>query len=549
MEPYILGLDVGGTKCAAVLAKAGRKIEILRRKVMDTRAQEGFDTVWERLIRLADSLLAQCEVQPDMLRAIGVSCGGPLDSARGVVLCPPNLPGWVNIPVTRLLEEHYGVPAFLQNDAKACALVEWTLGAGRGSRNMLFLTMGTGFGCGMIANGELLTGANDMCGEIGHIRLAEDGPVGFGKAGSIEGFCSGGGIARLMLAETENLLQSGVTPAWVQDGVPESEYSAKLLAQYAQNNEVHALALWERVGEQLGRALAILIDAFNPECIVIGSIFVRCEHLLRPAMERALEQEAIAISRSACRVIPAAAGEQLGDLAAVIAACHPCGILPCHNRMPPKAQQHVDLLLNRYPVLQPQREAICHAYELLAGSFACGGKLLICGNGGSAADAEHIVGELMKEFQIKRPLCGSIRRKAERALGKGVLNLQQALPAIALTQHSALSTAFSNDASPEYVFAQQVLGYGRRGDALLAISTSGSSQNVVAAAKLAGALGLRTIALTGPNSGALGACCEAAILCPGNSTAEIQELHLPVYHALCAMLEITFFDESTNGGV
>src|SRR5699024_3947977 len=131
-----------------------------------------------------------------------------------VILCPPNLPGWVNIPLARMLTKRYGVPVYIQNDANACALVEWKLGAGRGTRDMIFLTMGTGMGAGIIADGKLLRGHNDMGGEVGHLRLTEDGPVGYGKAGSFEGFASGGGMLRHAQMLTQARMAAGKTPAW-----------------------------------------------------------------------------------------------------------------------------------------------------------------------------------------------------------------------------------------------------------------------------------------------------------------------------------------------
>ena len=173
-------------------------------------------------------------------------------------------------------------------------------------------------------------------------------------------------------------------------------------------------------------------------------------------------------------------------------------------------------------------------------------KLLICGNGGSASDSEHIVGELMKSFAYHRTLSDDIKTKLIAAFAdKGAYlaeKLQPALPAISLTCHSALNTAFANDVDPNLVFAQQVMGYGAKGDVLLGISTSGNAENVINAMVTARALGLRTIGLTGKSGGKLKEYCEVAIRVDGSETAEIQELHLPVYHALCKMLELKFFD-------
>lgn len=206
-------------------------------------------------------------------------------------------------------------------------------------------------------------------------------------------------------------------------------------------------------------------------------------------------------------------------------------------------------LLDNYikdkPKLEECRDDIIKAYDILIHCFQAGGKLLVCGNGGSAADANHIVGELMKGFLKKRSIPDELRRRltaAEDEFGTVLADhLQQALPAIALTVHDSLITAYSNDARPDLVFAQQVYGYGTDKDVLLGISTSGNSENVLYAAHLAAALGLKTIGLTGRNGGKLKGICNVAICVPEEETYKIQELHLPVYHLLCLMVEDHFF--------
>jgi len=202
-------------------------------------------------------------------------------------------------------------------------------------------------------------------------------------------------------------------------------------------------------------------------------------------------------------------------------------------------------LIARYPQLNSCREEIAAAVLLLRDVFASGKKLLVCGNGGSAADSEHIVGELMKGFLKKRPVGEAFRDELERtAPQEGETSgrrLQGALPAIALTSQISLSTAISNDTDAGMVFAQQVYGLGQPGDALLGISTSGNSSNVINAFIVAKVLGMRTIALTGRSGGRLASLAEISIRVPADSVAEIQEFHLPVYHALCIDLEETFF--------
>lgn len=191
----------------------------------------------------------------------------------------------------------------------------------------------------------------------------------------------------------------------------------------------------------------------------------------------------------------------------------------------------------RYPALRPVCGEVKGACDILCAAYEKGGKLLICGNGGSASDAEHIVGELMKGFNMKRPLDG----EEKEAMGELGDYLQGALFAIALTGHPALSTAYLNDVNPKMVFAQQVYGYGRKGDVLLAITTSGNSENVLNAAKVAKAKEMKVIGLTGRDGGELKALCDICIIVPGDITADIQEYHLPVYHTICAMLEEKFF--------
>lgn len=207
--------------------------------------------------------------------------------------------------------------------------------------------------------------------------------------------------------------------------------------------------------------------------------------------------------------------------------------------------QHISHLIDRYPKLIVCREDIIRAYELLETAYNSGRKLLVSGNGGSASDSEHIVGELMKEFKLKRKVYrqqADALKQIDPELGQTLAdNLQGALPAISLTGHSSLTTAFMNDAMPELVFAQQVNGYGKPGDVYLGISTSGNSKNVLYAAVNAKAKGLKVIGLTGEKESKLMKYADVCIRVPETETYKIQELHLPVYHCLCLMLEDKFF--------
>lgn len=213
--------------------------------------------------------------------------------------------------------------------------------------------------------------------------------------------------------------------------------------------------------------------------------------------------------------------------------------------MEERLNQHINHLIDRYPKLIVCKESIVKAFELLETAYDSGHKLLVSGNGGSASDSEHIVGELMKEFKLKRKVFGEqaeALKEIDSDLGQILADhLQGALPAISLTGHSSLTTAFMNDAMPELVFAQQVNGYGKAGDVYLGISTSGNSKNVLYAAVTAKAKGLKVIGLTGAKENKLMKFTDVCIRVPETETYKIQELHLPVYHCLCLMLEDKFF--------
>ena len=210
-----------------------------------------------------------------------------------------------------------------------------------------------------------------------------------------------------------------------------------------------------------------------------------------------------------------------------------------------RLKKHIDLLVERYPSLESTKEDIIAAYLLMEECYENGGKLLVAGNGGSAADAEHIVGELMKGFKLSRKPDHAFSEKlvAENQEFGLVLaeNLQGALPAIALDGHLALSTAYMNDCEPLLCFAQQVNGYGKAGDIFLGISTSGNSKNVLFAATTAHAKGMKVIGLTGAKDSKLKDMSDVCIKAPQTETYMIQELHLPIYHCLCLMLEDKFF--------
>lgn len=316
----LAGVDIGGTKCAVSLGRErGAGIDVVARHAFLTPPSP--EAAMAEILATTERLTAAHGETP--LGAIGVSCGGPLDSRAGLVLSPPNLPGWDRIDVVAPLRDRFGVPVALRNDADAGALAEWTWGAGQGCRSMIFLTFGTGMGAGLILDGRLYEGTNGLAGEVGHVRLERDGPVGYGKAGSFEGFCSGGGIARLARSMAEASLRGGGTPPLycpTPDALP--RVTAQGVGEAARQGDALALDVWGIVGRQLGRGLAILVDILNPERIVIGSIYGRQRALLEPLTMRALREEALPGALAACEIVPAALGEGIGIMAGLAVALH-----------------------------------------------------------------------------------------------------------------------------------------------------------------------------------------------------------------------------------
>lgn len=311
----VTGIDIGGTKCAISFACLDEeKIKFLDKVRMDTEREDFARAVKEfiRVIRLKLN-----ENPKWRLCSIGISCGGPLDAQEGLILSPPNLPKWERADIFTPLKRAFGVPVMIQNDADACALAEWRMGAGKGCQNMIFLTFGTGMGAGLILNGRLYSGTNNLAGEVGHIRLAEEGPVGYGKGGSFEGFCSGGGIADLGRKRAGEALDAGKPPLFCPGREDLPRISAKSIAEAMEQGDALAAEIFDTVGEYLGRGISLLVDILNPERIIIGSIYARQRKTLEKRMLEVVEAEALKVSARVCRILPASLGEQIGDYAAV----------------------------------------------------------------------------------------------------------------------------------------------------------------------------------------------------------------------------------------
>ena len=306
-----IGIDIGGTKCALSVGECeADAVKILHREEFPTKGlswQEVLEEFGKRIDRFLTS--GRETASPLQIANIGISCGGPLDSKRGVIMSPPNLPGWDNVPVVKFFADRFKVPVHLQNDANACAYAEWKFGAGRGTKNMVFMTFGTGLGAGIIIDGKLYSGTNDNAGEIGHIRLRENGPIGYNKVGSAEGFCSGAGMARLAQIRAS---EQGVD-------LPD-DFSAKELFRRVDAGDKFCTAVFKESAAHLGMILSYTIDILNPEVIVLGGVFMRQADRFMREIEPILEREALPFARKVCRIVPAGLSENIGDYAALAVA-------------------------------------------------------------------------------------------------------------------------------------------------------------------------------------------------------------------------------------
>jgi glucokinase len=313
MKVY-LGVDIGGTKTAVLLSV--QPPATLGRIEFATLPAEGPERALDLIIQSGRSLLAQHGFsQPS---AVGVSCGSPLDRVQGIIQAPPNLSTWIDVPLKRLLEEAFQATCRVENDANAGAVAEHRFGAGVGADHMVFLTLGTGLGAGIIANGSLYLGAGGDAGEIGHVRLSPTGPVGYHKAGSIEGWSSGGGIAQLavrMVAQAERRGRTSMLHAQQAGGL-----TARDVGLAAKAGDAVALSILRSSGERLGQALAMLVDVLNPQRIVLGGLAWRMGESLLAPMRRVLKREALPQTLRACEIVPAQLGEQIGDVAALCVA-------------------------------------------------------------------------------------------------------------------------------------------------------------------------------------------------------------------------------------
>ncbi|MBK5262009.1 MAG: ROK family protein [Peptostreptococcaceae bacterium] len=288
---YLIGVDIGGTKTSIVVGSL--KGEILKKVKFPTPFSYK-DTIAHSFLIINDYI-----EEFNNIYSIGISCGGPLNSKKGIIISPPNLPSFVNVEIVNEFEKRFNIPTFLDNDANACALAEWKWGNGKNFHNLIFLTFGTGLGAGLILNNKIYSGSNGNAGEVGHIRLNDNGPYCYRKNGSFESFCSGSGISKLYKMKYNDTL------------------STKEICQRADDGNNKALKIIEESAINLGKGLSILVDLLNPDCIIIGSIYSRSENLFRDKMYEVLKREALKESLNDLKILPSGLKEQLGDMAAL----------------------------------------------------------------------------------------------------------------------------------------------------------------------------------------------------------------------------------------
>ena len=315
MKKHVVGIDIGGTKLATVVAdNTGHILNKVRKPTLSERGPEYalqllFDMVRET-IELAD-------LEQAAISAIGVSCGGPLDTKTGIVYSPPNLPGWDALPLKAQLESEFHIPVTIENDANASALAEYRFGGGRGYSAVLYMTMSTGIGGGIVIDGQVYHGANDSAGEVGHQILLPDGPsCGCGKRGCLEALCSGPAIARRAQAAVRNNSTSAAMLLNLVNGRIEDVRSEHVL-EAARQGDVLALQLVEETAYYMGWGIANLVNVLNPDIVLLGTIAIAAGDLLLDPIRKTVSEFAMTRPAEAVKIAPAQLGDKLGDLAAI----------------------------------------------------------------------------------------------------------------------------------------------------------------------------------------------------------------------------------------
>ncbi|MCY3553165.1 MAG: ROK family protein [Candidatus Poribacteria bacterium] len=317
MKAYVVGIDIGGTKLATVVADSTG--HILGKVRKPTLAEKGPEYALGLLFDMVRETISLAGVEQASISAIGVSCGGPLDTKTGIVYSPPNLPGWDALPLKAKLESEFQVPVTIENDANASALAEYRFGGGRGYNAVLYMTMSTGIGGGIVLDGQIYHGANDSAGEVGHQILLPDGPLcGCGKRGCLEALCSGPAIARRSQAaiRKQPVNKKASTMLSLTNGRIENVKSEHVL-EAARAGDTLALELVSETAYYMGWGIANLVNVLNPDIVLLGTIAIAAGDLLLDPIRETVSKFAMARPAAAVEIKPAQLGDTLGDLAAV----------------------------------------------------------------------------------------------------------------------------------------------------------------------------------------------------------------------------------------
>ena len=315
MKKHVVGIDIGGTKLATVVAdNTGHILNKVRKPTLSDRGPE---YALQLLFDMVRETVELSDLEQEAISAIGVSCGGPLDTKTGIVYSPPNLPGWDALPLKAQLESEFHIPVTIENDANASALAEYRFGGGRGYSAVLYMTMSTGIGGGIVIDGQVYHGANDSAGEVGHQILLPDGPsCGCGKRGCLEALCSGPAIARRAQAAVRNNSTSAAMLLNLVNGRIEDVRSEHVL-EAARQGDVLALQLVEETAYYMGWGIANLVNVLNPDIVLLGTIAIAAGDLLLDPIRKTVSEFAMTRPAEAVKIAPAQLGDKLGDLAAI----------------------------------------------------------------------------------------------------------------------------------------------------------------------------------------------------------------------------------------
>lgn len=303
----ILGIDLGGTKVEIACARLNG--EVLAQKRILTQAEDGPQRGLERILKAAEEILVQAQVAAKDLAAIGLSVPGPLDPVVGIFFNLPNLPGWEGFPIRKKLEEHFSPPIYMDNDANATALAEWKFGAGRGYDHMIYLTMSTGIGGGLILDGRLYRGKNFNAGEVGHQVILPGGPpCGCGLLGHLEALCSGSGIARRL----REIFGQGNSVMWDMAGGDRQKLSAEILTQAVRQGDAVAQKFFQQTLEYLATGLSNLVFILNPEAIILGTMVAKNPDLFLEPLRLRVQEQVWDVFTPDLKILPAQLADQVG---------------------------------------------------------------------------------------------------------------------------------------------------------------------------------------------------------------------------------------------